>query len=389
MTSAADSPLPSDVATLQTMLLNERAARMAAESEAKFRALLIEKLKYTIAKLRHERFGQSAERSGILEQLELSLADLEEDAATAETAAQIAAAQAKVGVRSFERRKPARRPLPEHLPRERIVYPVPAACPCCGGVLHKIGEDVTEMLELIPRQWKVIQHVREKFSCRSCESISQPPAPSHPIARGRAGPQLLAHILFSKYGLHLPLNRQSVGYAREGVDLDVSTLADWVGACAVTLMPLVEAIRRHVFAAERIHADDTTVPVLAKGKTRTGRLWTYVRDDRPFGRPDPPAAAFFYSPDRGGEHPEAHLANYAGLMQVDAYAVQSALRGIAQARADRRGGVLGACPTQVLRLGTAAEGANCDRGDRADRRPVRHRARDQWHDAARAPCGAQ
>jgi transposase len=317
--SAADS-LPTDVATLQTMLLTERAARLAAESEAKHRALLIEKLKYTIAKLRHERFGQSSERSAILEQLELSLADLEEDASEADAAAQLAAAKAKVEVCSFERRKPARRPLPEHLPRERIVYPVPSACPCCGGALHKIGEDVTETLELIPRQWKVIQHVREKHSCRACESITQPPAPSHPIARGRAGPGLLAHVLFSKYGLHLPLNRQSAVYAREGIDLDVSTLADWVGACAATLMPLIEAIRIHVFTAERIHADDTTVPVLAKGKTRTGRLWAYVRDDRPFGGPDPPAAAFFYSPDRGGEHPERHLASYAGLMQADAYA---------------------------------------------------------------------
>jgi transposase len=161
--------------------------------------------------------------------------------------------------------------------------------------------------------------VREKFSCRSCEAITQPPAPSHPIARGRAGPNLLAQVLFAKYGLHLPLHRQSVVYAREGIDLDVSTLADWVGAAAATLMPLVEAIRAHVFAAERIHADDTTVPVLAPGKTRTGRLWTYVRDDRPFGGPDPPAAVFFYSRDRGGEHPQAHLAGYAGLMQADAY----------------------------------------------------------------------
>jgi zinc-finger binding domain of transposase IS66/Transposase C of IS166 homeodomain len=198
MTSTADSPLPNDVATLQTMLLSERAARMAAESEAKFRALLIEKLKYTIAKLRHDKFGQSSERGAILEQLELSLADLEEDASAAATAAQMAAAQAKIEVRRFERRKPARRPLPERLPRERIVYPAPASCPCCGGVLHKIGEDVTETLELIPRQWKVVQHVREKFSCRSCESITQPPAPSHPIARGRAGPKLLAHVLFLK-----------------------------------------------------------------------------------------------------------------------------------------------------------------------------------------------
>jgi transposase len=199
----------------------------------------------------------------VLEQLELSLAEMEEDASQAEATAQLAvnaAAHANIKVAAFERRKPARRPLPEHLPRERIVYPSPSTCPCCGGVLHKLGEDITETLEVVPRQWKVIQHVREKFSCRSCEAITQPPAPSHPIARGRAGPGLLAHILFSKYGFHLPLNRQSAVYAREGVDLDVSTLADRVGAAAATLMPLVLLIRAHVVAAERIHADDTTVP---------------------------------------------------------------------------------------------------------------------------------
>jgi transposase len=320
VTPASDA-LPDDVATLKAMLIAERAARMAVEADARHRNLLIEKMKYTIAKLRHEQFGQSSERGAILEQLELQLADLEEDASEAEAAAQIAAAAAKVEVRSFERRKPARRPLPEHLPRERIIYPAPTACPCCGGgVLRKIGEDVTETLELIPRRWKVIQHVREKFSCRACEKITQPPAPSHPIARGRAGSLLLAHILYCKYGLHLPLNRQSAAYAREGIELDVSTLADWVGAAAATLMPLVEAIKAHVFAAERIHADDTTVPVLAKGKTRTGRLWTYVRDDRPFAGPEPPAAVFFYSRDRDGEHPGQHLASYAGLMQADAYA---------------------------------------------------------------------
>jgi transposase len=325
----ADS-LPDDIATLKAMViatqlacLEAEAKARNAEAEVRVRELLIEKMKFTIAKLRHERFGQSAERSAMLEQLELSLADMEEDASQAEAAAQLAAnaaAGAKVTVAAFERRKPARRPLPEHLPRERIVYPSPSACPCCGGALHKLGEDVTETLELIPRQWKVIQHVREKFSCRSCEAITQPPAPSHPIARGRAGAGLLAHILFSKYGLHLPLNRQSEVYAREGIELDVSTLADWVGAAAATLMPLVLLIRTHVFAAERIHADDTTVPVLAKGKTRTGRLWTYVRDDQPFGGADPPAAAFFYSPDRSAKHPEQHLAGYAGLMQADAYA---------------------------------------------------------------------
>jgi transposase len=316
---AADS-LPTDLTSAHAIILAQRQALAVAEREAQHRALLIEKLKLTIAKLRHARFGQSSERSAALEQLELQLAELEADASQATAHMAAAAGSDRAEVRSFQRRKPARRPLPEHLPRERIVYPAPSACPCCGGVLRKLGEDVTETLELVPRQWKVIEHVREKFSCRSCETITQPPAPSHPVARGRAGPFLLAHVLFCKYGLHLPLHRQSETYAREGIELDVSTLADWVGACAATLMPLVEAIQAHVFAAERIHADDTTVPVLAKGKTRTGRLWVYVRDDRPFGGRDPPAAAFFYSPDRGGEHPERHLANYAGLMQADAYA---------------------------------------------------------------------
>jgi len=319
VTPPADGPLPDDIETLKAMLLAERSARRTAEAQAHERALQIEQLKHTIAKLRHERFGQSAERRALLDQLELQLGELEEDQAQSETAAEVAACET-VTVQPFQRRKPARRPLPDHLPRERVVYPAPSACPCCGGGLRKLGEDVTETLELVPRQWKVIQHVREKYSCRACETITQPPAPTHPIARGRAGPGLLAHVLFGKYGLHLPLTRQSTTYAREGVDLDVSTLADWVGASAATLVPLVEAIRDHVFAAERIHADDTTVPVLDTGRTRTGRLWAYVRDDRPFAGADPPAAVYFYSPDRGGVHPEAHLASYTGLMQADAYA---------------------------------------------------------------------
>jgi transposase len=333
-----DDSLPDDVATLkalvlagQTALTEATAAQVAAEAKARnleaevrARTLLIEQMKFAIAKLKHEQYGPSSERSSVLEQLEFELAGLEEDAAEAEADAHLAAERAKahrIEVQPFERRRPARRPLPEHLPRERIVHPAPANCPCCGGDrLRKIGEDVTETLELVPRQWKVLQHVREKFSCRACEAISQPPAPFHTIARGRAGPCLLAHVLFAKYGLHLPLNRQSTTYAHEGIPLDVSTLADWVGAAAATLRPLVEAMQAHVFAGDRIHADDTTVPVLAKGKTRTGRLWTYVRDDRPFAGHAPPAAAFFYSPDRSGTHPEAHLAGYAGLMQADAYA---------------------------------------------------------------------
>jgi transposase len=213
------------------------------------------------------------------------------------------------------------------------VIPAPCSCPSCGGKLAKLGEDVTETLEVIPRQWKVIQTVREKFSCRSCESITQPPVPFHPIARGRAGAGLLAMILHGKFGNHLPLNRQSESFAREGIDLGVSTLADWVGACCFTLAPLVTLIRSHVFGAARIHGDDTTVPVLAKMRTRTGRLWTYVRDDRPFGGPSPPAALFYYSPDRDGDHPNRHLTSYSGILQADAYAGYGDLY-----RADRRPG---------------------------------------------------
>ena len=198
------------------------------------------------------------------------------------------------------------------------MLPSPASCPCCGGNLAKLGEAITETLESIPRSYKVIQTVREKFSCRTCETITQPPAPFHPIARGRAGPDLLATIMHGKFGEHQPLNRQSERFACEGIDLSVSTLADWVGACTIALSPLVTLIRTHVLAAERIHGDDTTVPVLAKAKTITGRLWVYVRDDRPFGGPSQPAAIFYHSRDRAGQHPCRHLASYQGILQADA-----------------------------------------------------------------------
>ena len=243
------------------------------------------------------------------------------ETAAAEDTAVVAPAQSDTTtVRAFTRAKPVRAPLPVHLPRERVVLPSPTSCPCCGGKLAKLGETITETLECIPRTYKVIQTVREKFSCRACEMITQPPAPFHPIARGRAGANLLATILHGKFGEHQPLNRQSEGFAREGIDLGVSTLADWVGACTASLSPLVTLIRAHVFAAGRIHGDDTTVPVLASSKTITGRLWTYVRDDRPFGGTAPPAAIFYYSRDRGGVHPCRHLAGYAGILQADAYA---------------------------------------------------------------------
>ena len=313
--------LPDDIVSLKAMLI--AAAHRVNDLDAE-----IENLKLTIAKLQHERFGPSSERGArLLDQLELQLGELVERRAQEEAAAEIAAPPASQldKPQPKQRRKPARRPLPENLPRERRVEPSPSACPCCGGRLRKLGEDITEMLERVPAQWKVIQHVREKLTCRTCEAITQPPAPSHPIARGRAGPQLLADVLFGKYGAHLPLNRQSDIYAREGVDLDVSTLADWVGASAATLMPLRDAIEAHVHAAERIHVDDTTVPVLAKGKCRTGRLWAHVRDDRPFGGKAAPAVVLYYSPTREGEHPQRQLAKYTGIMQVDAYSGYNAL----------------------------------------------------------------
>src|ERR1700682_4480041 len=272
--------------------------------------------------MRRERFAPRSERSQrVLDQLELQLEELAaaagEDAAETETAG--------IPVQGFKRPK-TRRNFPAHLPRRRIVHPAPACCPCCGGGrLSKIGEDVTETLDVVPRQMFVTEHVREKFSCRSCEKIAQPPAPFHAIARGFAGPSLLAMILADKYANHQPLNRQSEQFAREGVELSVSTMADHVGACAAALLPLAELIKAHVFAAERIHGDETTVPVLAKVKTKTGRLWTYVRDDRPFGGADPPAAVYFYSPDRGGVHPQQHLAGYSGILQADAYGGFNAL----------------------------------------------------------------
>ena len=290
-----------------------------AEARASGAEAMVVHLKLLIAKLRHDRFGASSERSRkLLDQLELRLEEFE--AAAAEDEAVLDPDKEGLPGHGTTRRKPVRAPLPAHLPRERVVIPGPTACPCCGGRLAKLGEDVTETLEVIPRRWKVVQTVREKFSCRACEAITQPPAPFHPIARGRAGPNLLAVVLEAKFGQHLPLNRQSETYAREGIGLGVSTLADWVGTCAATLSPLVTLIRDHVMAASRLHGDDTTVPVLAKGKTATGRLWTYVRDDRPFAGPAPPAALFHYSRDRTAEHPRRHLAGYAGVLQADAYA---------------------------------------------------------------------
>jgi transposase len=319
--------LPDNIAALQAALIaeRERAARVEAElAMAKAKAsddqALIAHQRLQIAKLTRQLYGQHSERTvRLLNQIELAFEELESSATEDEVAAEQAVART-TNVVAFTRKRPARQPFPEHLPREPVVEPGPRVCQCCGSPrLRKLGEDITETLEVIPRQWKVIQHVREKFTCRDCEKISQAPAPFHVLARGWAGPSLLAMILFEKFGQHQPLNRQAERYAREGVPLSLSTLADQVGGCCAVLAPLLRRIERHVFAAERLHSDDTTVPVLAKGKTDTGRCWVYVRDDRPFGGPTPPAAMFYYSRDRGGDHPQAHLAGYAGIFQADAF----------------------------------------------------------------------
>jgi transposase len=319
--------LPADLAAAHAMILAERQARIEAQAEAsraKATASSVEAtiahLKLQIEKLRRELYGRRSERTArLLDQMEFELEEFEATATEDELAAQAASRHSATRLPA-SRPRPGRKPFPEHLPRERVVIAAPTSCPCCGSMkLSKLGEDVTETLEVVPRSWKVIQTVRERFSCRACEAITQPPAPFHVTPRGFVGPNLLATIMFEKFGQHQPLNRQSERYGREGIELSVSTLADQVGAATAALAPLHALIKAHVLAAERLHADDTTVPILARGKTDTGRIWTYVRDDRPFGGADPPASLYIASRDRRQEHPDAHLANWRGILQADAY----------------------------------------------------------------------
>ena len=333
--SLASADLPSDPDALRAFALacqSELAAASAELQAAKLavqlRTLEIEKLKFQIAKLRRMQFGRSSERlTGQLEQLELRLEELE--AGEAEEISKAAAEDQPLPLREGVR--PKRKKLPDHLPRQQVVHEPEhdgaCTCPACGGDMARLGEDVTEVLDYVPGRFRVIRHVRPKYACRHCDAITQAAAPALPTPRGRAAPGMLAHLLVSKYTDHLPLYRQSEIYAREGVDLDRSTLSDWVGQAVWLLPPIVEGICRHVFAAEKIHGDDTPVPVLEPGlgRTRTGRLWVYVRDDRPFCGPAPPAAVYFYSPDRGGAHPAAHLAHFTGFLQADAYSGFAAL----------------------------------------------------------------
>jgi len=302
--------LPDDIAVLKGMIGELTRDAVAARAE-------IEKLRFQLARLKRSRFGRSSEKTDrTVEQLELAIETLEEDDA------QRLAGMPVISKAIEASAKPARRQLPAHLPREQVVHPGPCVCPQCGGALRQVSADVTDSLDYIPGCFKVVRHVREAFSCRTCEIMVQAPAPNHPIARGRAAPGLLAHIVVSKFDDHLPLHRQAEIYARDGVTLETSTLSGWVGATAAALAPLVEALKRDVLQSEVLHGDDTPVPVLAPGagKTKTGRLWTYVRDERPHAGARPPAAAFFYSPNRKGEHPVAHLKGFIGVLHADGYA---------------------------------------------------------------------
>lgn len=307
--------LPNDIDALKALVLAGEAQVAELRSQLVTRAVEIEHLKLQIVRLRRMQFGRKSEKlDGRIEQLEFKLEELQAEEAAVEEAAPLPKAT---------RRPSIRKPLPAHLPRQTETHaPDAACCPECGGDLAHLGEDVSEQLEYVPASFRVIRHVRPKLACTCCDHIAQAPAPSRPIARGLAGPGLLAHVLVAKFCDHLPLYRQSVIYAREGVDLDRALLADWVGASSALLEPLIDALRRHVMAGAKLHADDTPVPVLApgNGKTKTGRLWTYVRDDRPAASSVPPAVWFAYTPDRKGEHPQEHLKKFVGTLQADAYA---------------------------------------------------------------------
>ncbi len=306
MPEAAD--LPDDVEALKVELVAARALVIEQKIQ-------LEKLRFEIARLKRMKYGRSSEQLDTqIGQMQLTLEDLE--ATLAETPEPLRPAPKPAPI------KPVRRALPAHLPREDVVHATACTCPACGGTLRRLGEDVSEMIEYVPGRYKVVRHVRPKFSCGACQKIVQASAPSRPIARGLAGPAFLAHVLVSKYADHLPLYRQSQIYAREGLELDRSTLADWVGGASELLEPLVRSLGRYVMRATKLHGDDTPVPVLCPGRgtTKQGRLWTYVRDDRPAASPDPPAVLFRYSPDRKGERPKAHLAPFTGVLQADAYA---------------------------------------------------------------------
>lgn len=340
MDTALDQ-LPDDPVLLKAMIAEERAARVRMAASVKAYEVLVQALKVRIARLRKQKFGASSEKiardvDGEIEQLELALEALEEKRAADHPQPGSEDDGADQAAPTASRSTPRRRGKPrlcEEAPRERIVLDPGEVCPECGGALRMLGEDVSEILEFVAAKLKVVETVRVKKSCRRCETITQCPAPTRPVLRGMAGPGLLAHILVAKFDDHLPLYRQGEIFARLGADIPRSTLIDWCGQAATALRPLAERIKHSVFSSERLHADDTPIRVLdptrkAQGKERgvkEGRIWTYVRDNRPWCGGDPPAVAYLFSPDRQGKHPRAHLASFEGILQADAYSGFAAL----------------------------------------------------------------
>jgi Transposase and inactivated derivatives len=322
--------LPDDPAALKAIILSQRAEALRMAASVRAYEALIQALKIRIAKLKKQKFGPSSEKiEREIDQLQLALEDLEVAMATAEavSAPMEAAAITKAPADRFEPRRRGKPRIAATTPRERVVLDPGERCPDCGGALRLVGEDVAEILELVTAQLKVIETARLKKSCRQCEKMVQTAAPTRPIPRGMAGPALLAHILVAKYDDHVPLYRQGEIFARQGADIPRSTLIDWCGEAIAVLRPLVERIKAEVMRTDRLHADDTPIQVLdpkvrqSRGKARAvkeGRIWTYVRDDRPWGGNDPPAVADFFSPDRKGEHPQGHLADFKGILQADA-----------------------------------------------------------------------
>jgi transposase len=306
-------------------LRHELAATKAQLSTA---AVQIEHLRAQLAALRRQQYGRSSERlDAAIVQLELQLEDLEESEANRQASLPAPPAGDET---SKPRARPVRKPLPDHLPREIVVHEPVIVCDCCAcdrSKLARLGEDVSEVLEKIPARLKVIRHVRPRYACRTCEQVFQAPAPDLPIERGRAGPGLIAHVAVSKYCDGLPLYRQSAILAREGVEIDRVTLADWIGRAAWWLAPLAQLIGLHVMAQQVLFTDDTPVRTLAPGtgKTKLARFWVYAVDQRPYAGSAPPAAFYCYSPDRRGERPRGHLAGFSGIMHADGFAGYDAL----------------------------------------------------------------
>lgn len=314
--------LPDDIDTLKALLVEARISLSQLRQDMIERDLEIGRLKAQIDKLKRMQFGCKSEKlDRQIERLEAELEELTASRGVADTR-DAQAGRKSVTSSVTERERASREALPAHLPREEHVLEPEATCPGCGGEMQPLGEDVSEQIGRVAAAFKVIRTIRRKAVCACCHHIAQPPAPGLPIQRGIAHPSLLADILVAKYADHQPLYRQSVIAARDGVTLDPASMGRWVGQCEALMDPLTESLRRYAMAGAKIHADDTPIPVLAPGnkKTKTGRLWVYVRDDRRSGSAEPAAVWFAYSPNRQGVHPQRHLAGFKGILQADAYA---------------------------------------------------------------------